>query len=296
MIRLDATTRSLEAALGGAVSTNQLPVTASYSDKTSSAYTGATQLANTNDATAVTIVAAPGASTVRDVDYISIRNSDTASATVTVRYNDNTTLYTIITATLAVGDQLVYTHGNGWETLDSSGNKKTSSPNYQPFDLTLSSLSALGTSADKFAYTTGLDTWAEADITAAARSLLDDATAADMRTTLEVFEPITATDTLTWHEAAQQSVSATSYATVFDLAGAVHLIGGAIMSGAPGMRITIDGTVVMNRTLGVSGDDIVGDGFGVVFVPNCRSVSSLKLEAYNASGSARDFGWRVVTR
>ncbi len=38
-------------------------------------------------------------------------------------------------------------------------------PDVQAFDATLTSIAALGTAADKLAYTTGLDTWAEATIT-----------------------------------------------------------------------------------------------------------------------------------
>lgn len=56
--------------------------------------------------------------------------------------------------------------------------------NVQAYDATLTSLAALGTAADRLAYTTGVDTWAETPITAAGRALLDDASAADMRTTL----------------------------------------------------------------------------------------------------------------
>jgi hypothetical protein len=56
--------------------------------------------------------------------------------------------------------------------------------NIQAFDATLTSIAALGTAADKFAYTTGVDTWAEAAITTAGRALIDDATAGDQRTTL----------------------------------------------------------------------------------------------------------------
>lgn len=63
----------------------------------------------------------------------------------------------------------------------------------QAYDATLTSLAALGTAADKFAYTTGVDTWAEADITSFARGLLDDADAATARTTLGIpFGPASA--------------------------------------------------------------------------------------------------------
>lgn len=55
---------------------------------------------------------------------------------------------------------------------------------YQPLDATLTSIAALGTAADKMLYTTAIDTWAETPLTAAGRALLDDATAADQRTTL----------------------------------------------------------------------------------------------------------------
>lgn len=56
----------------------------------------------------------------------------------------------------------------------------------QAYDDTLQSLSALGTAADKYAYTTGVDTWAEGSITSAGRAILDDADAAAQRTTLEL--------------------------------------------------------------------------------------------------------------
>lgn len=57
---------------------------------------------------------------------------------------------------------------------------------YQAADATLTSLAALGTAADKFAYTTGIDTWAEAAITSFGRSLIDDADAAAALVTLGI--------------------------------------------------------------------------------------------------------------
>jgi len=56
--------------------------------------------------------------------------------------------------------------------------------NVQAYDATLNSIAALGTAADKLAYTTGVDAWAEAAITSFGRSLIDDADAAAARTTL----------------------------------------------------------------------------------------------------------------
>lgn len=54
----------------------------------------------------------------------------------------------------------------------------------QAYDATLASIAALGTAADKMAYTTGVDTWAETSLTSAGRALIDDASASDQRTTL----------------------------------------------------------------------------------------------------------------
>lgn len=56
--------------------------------------------------------------------------------------------------------------------------------NVQAYDATLQSLSGLGTASDRYAYTTGVDTWAEGTITSAGRAILDDASASDQRTTL----------------------------------------------------------------------------------------------------------------
>lgn len=132
MIRLDATTRKLQALLGGAITTNQLPITVCYSDKTSTAYTGGTTVINSNNTTAVDICAAPAASTVRDVDTINVNNADTVAATITIRYNDNGTTYTLFKATLATGDQLTYVHGVGWRVDDANGALKNLSPaNYK---------------------------------------------------------------------------------------------------------------------------------------------------------------------
>jgi len=57
-------------------------------------------------------------------------------------------------------------------------------PGNQPIDAGLNSISGLTTSANKMVYTTGSDTYAVTDITAAGRAILDDADASAQRTTL----------------------------------------------------------------------------------------------------------------
>lgn len=54
------------------------------------------------------------------------------------------------------------------------------------YDATLTSIAALGTAADKIAYTTGVDTWAETGLTAFARSILDDVDEATFKATVNL--------------------------------------------------------------------------------------------------------------
>jgi len=70
--------------------------------------------------------------------------------------------------------------GAGITASDDAANSRTNIT----LDATLNSLSALGTAANKMAYTTDVDTWAEATITSFGRSLIDDADAATARATL----------------------------------------------------------------------------------------------------------------
>lgn len=121
---LDATTRKIQALMSGAAATTNPTVTAGWVDLTTTATTQGGTPSNLNGVTAVDIVDAPAGSTQRKVNSIYIYNIDTAAVTVTVRYNDNATLYKIVVITLAVGDTLCYTDVGGWFVIDSSGGTK----------------------------------------------------------------------------------------------------------------------------------------------------------------------------
>jgi len=124
MIRLDTINRSLQLFLGAAKTTNNLQIVVSYSDQTASTYLGATQLSNSNGTTPVTICNAPAASTIRDIDMITVLNTDTVYQVVTIQYLDTATTYKILDIQLNVGDKLTWTHGSAWQVVDNSGNVK----------------------------------------------------------------------------------------------------------------------------------------------------------------------------
>lgn len=111
MIVLDATTRKLQVVLGGAITTNQLDWTVDWIDlldtDQSVSDVGHSNGA-TNSMTAVDMVAAPAASHTRQIKSITVHNRDTADATITIRYNDNGTTYTVIKMTIATLETLVY--------------------------------------------------------------------------------------------------------------------------------------------------------------------------------------------
>lgn len=69
---------------------------------------------------------------------------------------------------------------------DPAGSAASAQAASQPVDATLTALAGLATGADKFPYSTGTDAFSQADLTSAARSLLDDTTVAAMRATLGI--------------------------------------------------------------------------------------------------------------
>ena len=104
LLILDATTKSIEVAMSGVAATTNPDFTAAWADDTGSAFIEGASDGALNGTSAVTLVAAPGSSTRRVIKTITIENKDTAAVTLTISYNNNSTLRTIAKVTLNVGD------------------------------------------------------------------------------------------------------------------------------------------------------------------------------------------------
>ena len=117
-----SSTDKIQAVLAGAVTTNQVRCVASWQDITSAGMTlpqSSSQLL-TNDTTAVDVVAAPSASTNRQVVHVTFYNADTVAATITIQKDVSATDYIIVKALLQAGDTLEWSRETGWKILSQS--------------------------------------------------------------------------------------------------------------------------------------------------------------------------------
>lgn len=125
MIRLDETSRKLQALLGGAVSSTSLDVVVSFEDSTDRdgrTFDNPSKFSRLSSGSAVDICDAPAPSAIREIDSISIFNADSTSATVTVRYNDAGTTRTIVSVALPASHMLMYSSGL-WHVLGTGGER-----------------------------------------------------------------------------------------------------------------------------------------------------------------------------
>jgi len=116
---LDATTKTIQAVMSGAATTNNPDFVAIYADNNGTIFTEAVNDGAFNGTTPVTLVAAPASGYRRIIKKLFIENKDTAPITITINFNNNGTLRTIIKVTLNVGDTWT-TDG----TYDTYGNLK----------------------------------------------------------------------------------------------------------------------------------------------------------------------------
>lgn len=121
-LNLTATTHALELVTTAALA---LDVTASFRDLNSGAYTPGSQTTAITTATTTTVVAAPGASTQRQLEDIEIVNKGAGSQTVTVQKDVSGTNFVVFgPVTLTQNERIQFTSDRGWRAFDSSGAEK----------------------------------------------------------------------------------------------------------------------------------------------------------------------------
>ena len=163
MLILTQTTDKIQVKLSGTVASAQLQCYSSYRDSTSSSITPGRTVVLTNNTTYVDIVPSPSASTSRSVEYLSVYNSDTASATVTFSVNDNGTIYEINIATISAGQKVEYQAGVGFRVLDELGSEESALAYYDTqlttgwdFDILTTDVTNSNASANTMQDITGL--------------------------------------------------------------------------------------------------------------------------------------------
>jgi len=126
MLRLNLTTDKIQIVLGGSVTTNQLQCFATWKDFTATTCTEGRNTPQTNNTTDVDLVPSPATDHSIEVDYLSVYNSDTVNATVTVKFDANGTERILFKGIIASGETLQYNDKSGFSVLTLVGAVKTS--------------------------------------------------------------------------------------------------------------------------------------------------------------------------
>jgi hypothetical protein len=117
MIILDSTTKKLQA-FTSATPTTDLTYYVSYIDMSSLAVSNIASSNGTFDETETDIVAAPGASTQRQVKYMSLYNADSQIQTVTIVLDISGTNTILASVLLQPGYTLTYNNDGKWEIVN----------------------------------------------------------------------------------------------------------------------------------------------------------------------------------
>lgn len=124
LMLIDATTQTLEIKLAGAVAANELPVVLAYIDGEASNFFPTLQHSISNGTAEVTILSAPEPRGKRMVKFMYIRNTDTATVTLTLQLADGATDREILKIAILQDETLVYTDTTGFKIIDTNGNTK----------------------------------------------------------------------------------------------------------------------------------------------------------------------------
>ena len=148
---LDATTKSLEMETSSAASTDYV---VSYADHTASAFTPGMNQGNVASATTTAILAAPGASTQRQVKWVNVRNrSTTTTNTITLKLDVSATDYHIAPpVALGPGEALRMAADGTLTIFTSSGLARTQASDISGYSGRLYPYHKLGTARDAAGY------------------------------------------------------------------------------------------------------------------------------------------------
>lgn len=106
---LDTPLKSMRIVLGEAKTTNDCDITAAYADQTSVAFRPGGSNLVSNGTVAVTVVSAPAAGEIRQVNEIRLYNNDTVSHSVTLEVDNNSTIAVVGVAEVPSGQPCLYT-------------------------------------------------------------------------------------------------------------------------------------------------------------------------------------------
>jgi hypothetical protein len=119
VLLLTSTGDKIQVITGG---TQAVAVHASFVDLNAGAVTPGRTNTAISSATTSDVVAAPGASTQRNVKFLSIRNKDaSASVAITVQHTDGTTVSELFKVTLKAGYEIHYNDQLGFALYDANG-------------------------------------------------------------------------------------------------------------------------------------------------------------------------------
>ncbi len=138
----------------------------------------------------------------------------------------------------------------------------------QPLDATLTALAGVVTAANKLIYATGADTFATTDLTAFARGLLGDATAAEARTTLGMADVVTS-------KGSNANGSYRVWAS-----GRKDMIIGAVALTAPSLTLTLP--IALNTTTGANARATILGGAGYTSTLAIEVLSTTQIRVYCA--------------
>lgn len=121
---LDTVNKSLRCYMEGAHTTTAPVFVSDYIDRSGTTLTPGANDGVLNGATPVILVAAPAASTYREVQAVSIWNADTVAHTLTIELLSTATQRTRVRFVLEVGESLLYFDNAGWIVMNNAGAPK----------------------------------------------------------------------------------------------------------------------------------------------------------------------------